>query len=209
MENDKGKTSWKKKKFSDKQLVTDNDFQTLDMIHKIKKVSAKKEKRKKQFNYKNIQTFENIHEPIQEPQNSVQEEYVDGSSSGDLRNDGTWKDSLGNVMRGEFDNKNGSYWIIDAKGNRTKYDGPMDRDSGIPLTPDFWEGLDSGDYGLSADDPRLRFLKFIDYIEDWFEQFNQDIAEYIGNGLQQTVPVPINTIVIEGSNVLILKKKMI
>ena len=202
MENDNGKTLWKKKLFSDNQIPKDDDFQTLNMIHKIKKVNSKKEKRKKQFNYKNIEKIENIHEE----EKKLKEEYVDGSHSGDRKDDGTWKDSLGNTERGYFDNTDGSYWIIDANGNKTKYDGPMDPDSGIPLTPDFWEGLDSGDYGLSADDPRLRLLKFIDSIEDGIEHFNQSIAEHIANGLQQTIPIPINTIVTKGSNILILKK---
>jgi len=179
MENDIGKTSWKKNVFSHTANNPDIEFTTLNMINKIKNVAKKKKRKKKEFNYKNIETFENIHE-------SIKEGVIDGSHSGDLNSNGKWVDSDGNTESGYFDPSDGSYWVTDSSGVKRKYDGPLDPESGIPLTPDFWEGLDSGDHGAKKDDPRPAIIAFIDLIHKKINDFNESKARLIANALQQS-----------------------
>jgi hypothetical protein len=129
---------------------------------------------------------------------------VDGRNSKIIDEKGTWIDASGNKQIGFFDETNGKYYVIDARGNKNLYSGPTDPGTGIPLTPDFWDGLDSGDKGMSTDDPRKMFLAYIQIIERKIDDFNHDQAQFIANGLQQSLPISVNTILNENTNVLLV-----
>jgi hypothetical protein len=201
MDINKPKKIWKKKIFSNRDPETNAEFQTQHMIDKIMRTNKKK-RRAIHYNYKNIETFENIHESNAYANNvdSLVEPIIDGSHSGDLATDGTWADSEGKVERGFFDETDGTYYVIDLSGNKTRYDGP-DQD-GIPLTPDFWEGLDSGDRGMSADDPREKIMKFLDQAEAWIDNINDKAAHMFANATQQSVALDRTAYVYRDFNVL-------
>jgi hypothetical protein len=124
--------------------------------------------------------------------------FVDGSKSGEGNPDGTWTDTNNDIEKGEINLEDGNYYVtkVDEKGKpirgrdgkpmKVLYDGPLDKSSGIPLTPDFWEGLDNGDTGKNPNDPRDKIWKFLMKIRKTIKDFNEKRAKYIADGFSST-----------------------
>ena len=163
------RSRWKKKPFSD---TNDNEFQTLNMMHKIKEASKRRKRRS--YNYRRIKP---IDEPLLEP-------LGDRGDPNYIVFNGTWKDASGNVIQGEFNKTNGAYYVIDASGNKSLYRGPSENE--IPLTPDFWEGLDNDTGGIGTEDPRDVLLKFINKAEEDIKFFNTVVAQMVVDVLSKS-----------------------
>jgi len=165
-------TSKWKKSFSDTNNSTlneDNDFQTKHMMHKINSV-----KKKKMKNYKNIPILQNIHDenqedtmkmPIIEPsegfENKAKKEPIIEGAKGDIN---------------DFSNLDDFNAVIHDNGI-TYY--------GIPDGPEFWDGLDQGDEGRNAKDPRQILIDALKAAYNAVNKFNRDNAKYIADNLSK------------------------
>ena len=166
-------TSKWKKSFSDTDNSTlneDNDFQTKHMMHKIGSVK----KKKKMKNYKNIPVLQSIHDTDPE----------------EIRKIPIMKSSEG------FEDKANAKPIIEgARGDINDFSNLDDINAvihdngityyGIPDGPEFWDGLDEGDEGQNANDPRKMLIDALNAAYKAVNKFNRDNAKYIADNLSR------------------------
>ena len=154
MDNNEGQTIWNNKIFSDSNENIpniDNDFQTENMIRKIKNT---KNKKKNIENYKNMELLENIYEnddEKDEKDDNDQDEKEEENPPAQKKGKKTLKDSS---LREKYSNKNP-----------------------LGLRDSDYDGLDSGDKGKTG--PINNFIRFINNIFTPLDDFNENKAKYI------------------------------
>jgi hypothetical protein len=160
MQNNNNETIWKKQIFSDTYEDTeniDNDFQTVNMNEKIKKIKKNKVKN----NYKNIETFDNIYESFEGKDFDIFAETTPAPT--------TTPTPTKKNKKSKKSKKTDKSPSQEKKCTNSVFDSKC------------YDGLDKGDKVKKVQDPRERLVNFLKSIYNKIVAFNRAFAKRIAD----------------------------